>query len=89
MNQKLQKLLCKSKSAVFLESHKKIGDVIPANSLYRQNILTQLAMDISDRSESLSFQINTDGSFESGDFDTSKMIFCVVFLKSRNIMGKN
>ena len=55
-----------------MKSRKKRGDVIHANSLYRQNKLTQLTAEISDESESISSEENTDGRFESGDFDISK-----------------
>lgn len=39
---------------------------------YRLNILTQLVIEISDECESLSSEINTDDSFESGDSDITK-----------------
>lgn len=39
---------------------------------YRVNILTQLVIEISDECESLSSEINTDDSFESGDSNISK-----------------
>ena len=55
-----------------MRSLKKLADVIHANSLYRHNKLTQLTVEISDESESLSSEGNTDGRFESGDFDISK-----------------
>ena len=55
-----------------MRSRKKRGDVIHANSLYRQYKLTQLTVEISHESESLSSEGNTDGRFESGDFNISK-----------------
>ena len=55
-----------------MRSLKKRADVIHANSLYRHDKLTQLTVEISDESESLSSEGNTDGRFESGDFDISK-----------------
>ena len=42
---------------------------------YKLNLLTQLPMEIFDKSESLSTEINTDSSFESGDFDIGKEDF--------------
>ena len=60
----------KLQSAVF-EVTQKNGDVIPRIA-YGQNMLTQFAMEISDGRESLSSEINTDGSFHSGDSDISK-----------------
>ena len=39
---------------------------------YKLNLLTQLPMEIFDKSESLSTEINTDSSFESSDFDIGK-----------------
>ena len=61
----------------FLKSCKNIADVnILVTSYpqiaYRQNILTQFAMQISDGHKSLSSEISTDGSFESGDSDISE-----------------
>ena len=42
---------------------------------YKLNLLTQLPMEIFDKSESLSTEINADSSFESGDFDIGKEDF--------------
>ena len=65
-----QKFICRY-NREFLKSCKKVDDSflqIPD----RQNILTQLAVDISNECERLSTEINTDCSFESADSKYSK-----------------
>ena len=57
--------------------------------VYGQNVLTQLAMEISDGRESLSSEINTDGSLKLVIPMLLKMILRLVILESRSIKRKN
>ena len=63
-----------SHNQTFLKSRKKLVMSFPPTA-YGLNILTHLATEIFDERESLSSEINTDGSFESCDFDISKNDF--------------
>ena len=72
-----------------MRSLKKRTDVIHANSLYRHNKLTQLTVEISDESESLSLKEILTVDLKVVISILVRMIFRVVMLESRNITRKN
>ena len=89
MNLWLHKFIYKSRSISSFASHeKKLVTSFP-RIVYGQNVLTQLAMEISDGRESLSSEINTDGSLKLVIPMLLKMILRLVILESRSIKRKN